>query len=168
MNWDRISIRAEYARNTPYIAPYRASYGVSFVNIIDDIDRVITAAHCMHIGFNFSKPRWYKWIDPSSLKTKDDLACIANTITLAVQWSRWRLKSPVSRLFAQPFVQAEIKENIKAPRHWSLWGNSRVIGEFPAQSASNAEMLPFDDVIIPRERPMLKYLEISCFWHQTG
>ena len=26
-----------------------------------------------------------------------------------------------SRLFTQPFVQAQIKENIKAPRHWPLW-----------------------------------------------
>ena len=29
----------------------------------------------------------------------------------------------VSRLFTQPFVQAQIKENIKARRHWSLWGD---------------------------------------------
>ena len=28
----------------------------------------------------------------------------------------------VSILFAQPFVQAQMKENIKAPRHWPLWG----------------------------------------------
>ena len=27
---------------------------------------------------------------------------------------------PVSRLFTLPFVQAQIKENIKAPRHWPL------------------------------------------------
>ena len=27
-----------------------------------------------------------------------------------------------SRLFTQPFIQAQIKENIKAPRHWPLWG----------------------------------------------
>ena len=27
-----------------------------------------------------------------------------------------------SRWFAQPFVQAQIKENISAPRHWPLWG----------------------------------------------
>ena len=26
------------------------------------------------------------------------------------------------RLFAQQYVQAQIKENIKAPRHWPLWG----------------------------------------------
>ena len=35
---------------------------------------------------------------------------------------RWRLKSPALWLFTQPFIQAEIKENIKAPRHWPLWG----------------------------------------------
>ena len=50
-----------------------------------------------------------------------------------------RLKSPASGLFTKPFVQAQIKENIKAPRHWPCWGNSPVTGEFPAQSASNAE-----------------------------
>ena len=29
-----------------------------------------------------------------------------------------------SRLFAEPLVQAQIKENIKAPRHWPLLGES--------------------------------------------
>ena len=36
-------------------------------------------------------------------------------------------------------LKAQIKENIKAPRHWPLWGNSPVTGEFSAQRASNAE-----------------------------
>ena len=40
---------------------------------------------------------------------------------------RWRLKSPGSRWFAQPYVQAPIKENIKAPRHWPLWGELTLI-----------------------------------------
>ena len=35
---------------------------------------------------------------------------------------RWRLKSPALRLFTQPFIQARIKENIKAPHHWPLCG----------------------------------------------
>ena len=35
---------------------------------------------------------------------------------------RWRLKSPVSPLFTQPLIQAQIEENIKAPRHWPLCG----------------------------------------------
>ena len=28
------------------------------------------------------------------------------------------------RMFAPPFVQAQIKENIKTPRHWPLWEES--------------------------------------------
>ena len=32
------------------------------------------------------------------------------------------IKSPASRLFTQPFIRAQIKENIKAPRHWPLCG----------------------------------------------
>ena len=42
--------------------------------------------------------------------------------TMTSQWAWWRLKSPASWLFTQPFVQAQIKENIKAARHWPLWG----------------------------------------------
>ena len=41
-------------------------------------------------------------------------------ITVTSECVRWRLKPPASRLFAQPFVQAQIKENIKTPRHWPL------------------------------------------------
>ena len=37
-----------------------------------------------------------------------------------------RLKSPASPLFTQPFIEAQIKENIKAPRHWPLWGEFTV------------------------------------------
>ena len=43
-------------------------------------------------------------------------------ITVKSQWALWRLKSPASRLFDQLFLQAHIKENIKGPLHWPLWG----------------------------------------------
>ena len=43
-------------------------------------------------------------------------------ITMTSQWMRWRLKLSAWRLFTQAFIQAQIKENIKAPRHWSLCG----------------------------------------------
>ena len=42
-------------------------------------------------------------------------------------------------MFIQPFVQVQIKENIKAPRHWHLWGNSPVNGGFSAQRSSYTE-----------------------------
>ena len=41
-----------------------------------------------------------------------------------------------SPLLTQPFIQAQIKEYIKAPRHWHL------CGEFTAQMASNADNVP--------------------------
>ena len=44
-----------------------------------------------------------------------------NIVKMTSQWAQWSLKSPASRLFTQRFVQAQIKENIKAPAHWSLW-----------------------------------------------
>ena len=40
----------------------------------------------------------------------------------------------LNRLF-----QTQIKENIKAPRHWPLYGEFTGPGEFPAQRASNTE-----------------------------
>ena len=43
-------------------------------------------------------------------------------ITMTSYWTRCRLKSPASRLFTQPFIQAQNKENIKAPRHRTWWG----------------------------------------------
>ena len=36
-------------------------------------------------------------------------------------------------------IQAQIKENIKAPRHWPLCGEFTGAGDFPAQMASIAE-----------------------------
>ena len=44
---------------------------------------------------------------------------------------------PASRLFTQPFIQTQIKENIKAPRHWPLCVEFTGTGEFPAQRASD-------------------------------
>ena len=76
------------------------------------------------------------------------LVCLLAFITLTSWWPRWRLKSPASRLFTQSFIRTQIKENIKAPRHWPLCGEFTGIGEFPAQWASNAEMFLFDDVIM--------------------
>ena len=43
-------------------------------------------------------------------------------ITLTLQWVRWSLKSPFQWLFTKPFIQAQVKGNIKAPRYWPLCG----------------------------------------------
>ena len=35
-------------------------------------------------------------------------------------------------------IRTQIKENIKVPRHWPLWGNSPVTSVWPTQKASDA------------------------------
>ena len=52
--------------------------------------------------------------------------------------SVWCLKSLASRMFAQLFVQAQIKEKITDLCDWTLWGNPSVTGGFPSQRASIA------------------------------
>ena len=59
---------------------------------------------------------------------------------------QWRHNEPDALLNHQrfdclpkPFVQAQLKENIKAPRHWPLCGNLPVTDEIPAQRASSTE-----------------------------
>ena len=52
---------------------------------------------------------------------------------------RYRQNHCYTFLASQAFMHALTKENIKAPRHWPLWGEFTGTGEFPAQKASNAE-----------------------------
>ena len=53
--------------------------------------------------------------------------------------SAMALKPPASRLFTQAFIQAQIKENIKASRLWSLWGEFTGDRWIPRTKCSNAE-----------------------------
>ena len=86
---------------------------------------------------------------------------------------RWRHKSPASRLFAQPFIQAKMKENIKAPRHWPLWGEFTVVRWIPPHTGPvRRKMFPFDDVtmlawqyeIMARDRIWLICSKYGYWW----
>ena len=69
---------------------------------------------------------------------------------------RWLLKSPALRWYTQPFIQAQIKENIKAPRHWPLCGEFTsdrwipLIHRWPVNSPHKGpvtrKVFPFDDI----------------------
>ena len=50
----------------------------------------------------------------------------------------WRLKLPASRLFTQPFVQADQRKH-QGYAPLAFEGESQVTGEFPAQRARNME-----------------------------
>ena len=47
---------------------------------------------------------------------------VTGFITVTSLLARWCLKSPASRLFTEPLIQVQIKENFKALRHWPLCG----------------------------------------------
>ena len=76
---------------------------------------------------------------------------------------------PTSRLFTQPFIQTQIKENIKAPRHWPLCVEFTGTGEFPAQMASNAENVSIwwrhhvESVISDLHRPLITSDDVTVF-----
>ena len=75
-----------------------------------------------------------------------------------------KLKWPASRLFTQASIQTQMKENIKAPRHWPLCGEFTGTGDFPAQRASYAE-----NVSIwwrHHEKRSLKTKTIQVCWRQ--
>ena len=69
-------------------------------------------------------------------------------------------KSPASRLFAQLFIQTQIKENIKAPRHWPLCGEFTGDRWIPRTNGRpvTRKMFPFDDVI------MTSYTFLNNWW----
>ena len=64
------------------------------------------------------------WVKSGCTKPQQNMesakrACITTMTSL---WARWHLKSPAAWLFTQAFILAQIKQNIKAPHHWPLWG----------------------------------------------
>ena len=70
-----------------------------------------------HTHTNTQTIRWVCFEQKRFRMSDTELIIIVTSL-----WARWRLKSPASRLFTQAIIQAQIKENIKAPRHWPLWG----------------------------------------------
>ena len=70
-------------------------------------------------------------------------------ITVTSIWAWWHLKSPTSRLFTQPFIQAQMEENIKALRHF-VSGIHRWLVNSPHKGPVTWKMFPFDDVIMFR------------------
>ena len=93
--------------------------------------------------------------------SEDNFAKMTYIITLTSQWARWRLKSPASGLFTHMFIQVQIKENIKAPRHWIHRGpvNS------PHKRPVTRKMFSFDDVIMWFS--VMFHLPLLLSWHTT-
>ena len=90
----------------------------------DWIIRIKIGAKLIATRFQFWAHKWFvKWVPHY---TDVIMATMVSRITsLMVVYST--------------FIQTQIKENIKAPRHWPLCGEFTGTSEFPAQRASYAE-----------------------------
>ena len=62
-------------------------------------------------------------------------------ITVTLLWMQWRLKSTASRVFTQPFVQAQIREAfVRGIHRWPVHA--------PRKRPVTRKLFPFDDVIV--------------------
>ena len=97
-----------------------------------------------------SKSYIFKFLKKGLSNFASTLPTYALVITVTSYWVRWRLETFSFRLFDQPFVQAQIKENINVPRHWSLWGESTYQWSVvsPHEGPVTRKMFPLDDVIM--------------------
>ena len=77
---------------------------------------------CRNVQCYHGKERLDTIYAPANNKNNVSVWDMVFIITVTSQWARWRVKSPVLQMFTEPFIQAHIEENTKAPRHWPLWG----------------------------------------------
>ena len=79
--------------------------------------------------------------------------------------AQWRLKSPTSHTFTETFVQAQIKENIKARVTGVREGIHRWPEDSPRKGTVTRKMFPFGDVITSTWfNPVL----LRSAWHSDG
>ena len=70
-------------------------------------------------------------------------------ITMTSKWARWSHKTPVSRLFTQAFIQAQIKEKHRSSASMAfVTGIHRWPVSSPRKEPATQKMFPFDDVIM--------------------
>ena len=124
-----------------YFGPHLIKKGLtSIVEIIRSYDRFI------HSGISYTgetTPYWIRALDSNFVFVILADALVlglhcsgrSQNIIVTSKWAHWRLKSPAFRLFAQPSVQAQIKENIKTPRRRETTCHRWL----PSKRANNAE-----------------------------
>ena len=79
---------------------------------------------------------------------------------------QWRSIPPGTRLFAQQFVQAQIKEISKLHVTGLCEGNSPV--NSPHKGSVKRKMFPFDDVIMILDDRIILYSRLREIWQQDG
>ena len=95
------------SENIPWVWVIGKNIGHSITGNLLDLNMLIT------LFTHYSCNEWIAVADKASIVNVEPKAIINKYVLeffiVTSWWARWRLKSRVSRLFAQPFVQAQIK-----------------------------------------------------------
>ena len=102
--------------NTSYLRRHRAHYDVP---VMINSQRTIYAHS--HTNWTIKDPEKSTW-------SRQLVPVISESIQTTCHHSDIIISAMASRWFAQPFFQVQIKENIKAPRHWPLRGGAPATG----------------------------------------
>ena len=146
-------------QKTPHTSPWRASYGVSFVNICQ---KIIRALHCIfscflkiihhNKGYYIIFNATYRWSKASwrssalwwrGVWRRGDSTCgtrgsMTNVIletaerVSRLEWWHISIVASQSTLIDQQLDQANNKWNIKVPHFWPLWWESTGDCGFPS------------------------------------
>ena len=134
----------------------------------------ILTLHVFFLSYLRLKLLWWENIQYQHFQNHTTFGCWE--IHFPLQW-RYNGHDDVSNqhcldcsLFTQTFVQAQIKENTKAMRHRTLWGEFTGSGEFPSQMDSNAENFSIwwrhhANLVLTMECPLL--LSVISFLYPT-
>ena len=123
--------------NVKWIQPIVFCGAVTYLSPNTNLSRIRSHAYhdfCERGKAYSVKYHWY-WDKISHQQVE---LSYSDIITVTSWWAQLGLKSPASRLFTQ-LVQAQIKENIKAPRHWLISG--RPVFKLLAMTLLNSVML---------------------------
>ena len=127
------------------IAPAPEMYVKLFVHNHSNAEQSTNNELVMHCAerSNYTIPQTIRLEPMRHWSQRMSISPIDHYITVTSKWARWRLKSPASPLFTQTFIQAQIKENIKAPRHFSSGGEfigHRLIPRTKTNNAGNVSI----------------------------
>ena len=75
-------------------------------------------------------------------------SAVITFITVTSKWAWWRLKSPATRLFTQPFIQAKINKTSNSASLAFVQRIHRCPVNSPHKGPVTRKMFPFDDVIM--------------------
>ena len=128
-----------------------------------------------HLCGKFTGHRWISLTKASDAELWCFLSKNVGQEQICYRWlhqfsSQWRHNERdgvifILSIFTQLFIQAQIKENIKAPRHWPLCGEFTGDRWIPHNKwPVTRKMFPFDDVIFFVNKPWQSQDKWQWWW----